>query len=83
MAASKNFVGMKFFMFQGNTKGIYTHRPLNLASILSPGRMDPRFHVVYANFCPYDLGQHKLRLVRPDKFLPIFYCLILVRLCEL
>jgi len=32
MAASKNFVGMKFFMFQGNTKGIYTHRPLDLIS---------------------------------------------------
>ncbi len=55
------------------------HQP----ELLKQGRMDPCFHVLYAKLWLYHLNaaEIKTRLIR-ERF-PIFYCPILVILCEL
>ncbi len=45
---------------------------------------DPCFHVLYAKFWPYIwMLQQKSRLIRPGNVFTIFYCPVLVSLCEL
>ncbi len=44
---------------------------------------DPCFHVLYTKFWPYIWMQQKLRLIRSGNVFPIFYCPVLVSLCEL
>ncbi len=51
---------------------------------LRQGRMDPCFHVLYSKFWPYIwMLQQKSRLIRPGNVFTIFYCPVLVSLCEL
>ncbi len=49
---------------------------------LRQGTIDPCFHVLYAKFWPSECRSRK-RLIRPGNAFTIFYCPILVSLCEL
>ncbi len=50
---------------------------------LRQGRMDPCFHVLYTKFWPYHLNAAEIKTHQIRQRLTIFYCPILVILCEL
>ncbi len=63
----------------------HTIKPSPAAWTVETSQDGSCFHVLYAKFWPYHLWmlQQKSRLIRPDNVFSIFYCPILVSLCEL